>query len=100
MKFNLTFLEDMLLLDISDSGSQSAEGDQLISDFLGSKAVPDNPYCGSDLLSGFMIESMNNDQNSTALESQNSATQDLLSIFQEHDDAMREAKNNPQGQSC
>ena len=100
VKFNVTFLEDMLLLDISDSGSQSAEGDQLISDFLGSKAVPDNPYYGSDLLSGFMIESMNNDQNSTALESQNSATQDLLSIFQEHDDAMREAKNNPQGQSC
>jgi len=92
--------EDMLLLDISDSGSQSAEGDQLISDFLGSKAVPDNPYYGSDLLSGFMIESMNHDQNSTAQESQNSATQDLLSIFQEHDDAMREAKNNPQGQSC
>ena len=91
----------MLLLDISDSGSQCAEGDQLISEFLGSKAVPDNPYSGSDLLSGFMIESLNSDPlNSAHAQPQNSATHDLMSIFQEHDDAMREANNNPSGQSC
>ena len=90
----------MLLLDISDSGSQCAEGDQLISEFLGSKAVPDNPYSGSDLLSGFMIESLSSDANSAHAQPQNSATQDLMSIFQEHDDAMREANNNCSGQSC
>ena len=87
-----------MLLDISDAGSQTTESDRLISDFLGTNAgqtaVGDaGHYSGSDLLSGFMIQSLETDPTDPPPDH----SQDLMEIFQEHDDAMREGKS---GQSC
>ena len=78
-----------MLLDISDTGSQTCDHDRLISDFLGtgeSSLVDLSHQNGSDLLSGFMIQSDINEN----LES----SQDLMQIFQEHDDAARENKQD------
>jgi len=85
----------MMLLDISDAGSQTTESDRLISDFLGTSEQPTNDFSGTDLLSGFMIQSL--DTNENPPQEGESHTHDLMQIFQEHDDAMREGKS---GQSC
>jgi len=93
---NDQFQEDMLLLDISDAGSQTTEGDRLISDFLGTSNSPNllDNYTGSDLLSGFMIQSLTSDETNAAAD--DSHTSDLMQIFQEHDEAMKASKNTQQ----
>lgn len=44
---NDQFQEDMMLLDISDAGSQTTESDRLISDFLGTSEQPTNDFSGT-----------------------------------------------------
>ena len=92
----MLIVEDMLLLDISDAGSHTTEGDRLISDFLGTSNSPNllDNYTGSDLLSGFMIQSLTSDEKNTVAD--DSHTSDLMQIFQEHDEAMKASKNTQQ----